>query len=93
MREKNKTLITPEGYTITFYDEESVEIKLEVPKETFETLRQIAEKRGLSVESVVKFFIGKGMRDSEPELAKELALKRLKSRKAAKENQEVDLAA
>jgi hypothetical protein len=93
MRKKNKTLVTPEGYTITFYDEESVEIKLDIPKETFESLRRIAEKRNLSVESVIKFFIGKGMRDLEPELAKELAVKRLNSRKAVKENQEVDLAA
>ena len=93
MREKNKTLITPEGYTLTFYESESVEIKLNIPKELFQALEQVAEKKDLSVESVLKFFIGKGLRDLEPELAKKVAMQRLKTRKSVEEKLEVDLAA
>jgi hypothetical protein len=93
MREKNKTLVTPEGYTLTFYDSESVEIKLNMPKELFETLEVVAKKKNLSVESVIKFFIGKGLRDLDPELAKKVAMQRLRSRKGIKESLEVDLAA
>ncbi len=93
MQEENKTLITPEGYTITFYNRESVEVNLNISKDTFEVLATIAKKKELSVESVIKFFIGKGLRETEPELAAELAVKRFKSRKKTGENLEVDLAA
>lgn len=93
MQEENKTLITPEGHTLTFYESESVEIKINISKDTFELLEEIAEKRELSVISLIKLFIGKGLRDLEPELTKELALKRFKSRKGKEEKEEVDLAA
>ena len=93
MREKNKTLVTPEGYTITFRERESVEIKLDIPKDVLETLETIAQKKNLSVESVIKFFIGQGLRkELDQQSAKELALKRLKSRKVSEENWVVDLA-
>lgn len=93
MQEENKTLITPEGYKITFYEQESVEVNLNVSKDTFEVLAEIGKKKDLSVESVIKFFIGKGLRETEPELAKKLAVKRFESRKKMKDNSEVDLAA
>ena len=94
MTEVNKTLKTPEGYTITFPESESVELSLNISKDTMELLEEIARKRDLNVISVIKFFISKGLRDLEPELAKESALKRFKSRKKFKEeNAEVDLVA
>jgi hypothetical protein len=93
MKEKNNTLITPEGHKITFYDRESVEINLNIPKDTMELLEEIAQKRDLSVISIIKFFISKGIRDLEPELAKKSAIKRFKNRKGVEENLEVDLAA
>ena len=93
MQEKNKTLETPEGYAVTFRERESVEVKLNIPKELFENLEIVAKKRDLSVESVLKFFIGKGLRDLEPELSKKAAMQRLKSRKGVEEKLEVDLAA
>ncbi len=92
MPKENKTLVTPEGYTLTFYNRESVELNLSISKDTFETLEQIAQKRDLSVESVIKFFISKGIRDLEPELAKKNAIKRFKNRKGVEENLEIDLA-
>lgn len=93
MREKNKTLITPEGYEVTFREQDSVEIKLNIPKEVLETLENIAQKRDLSVESVLKFLIGKGLRDLEPELANKIAIKRLRNRKVRSEKLEVELVA
>lgn len=94
MREKNKTLETPEGYTIIFRERESVEIKLDIPKDVLKILEEIAEKKNLSVESVLKFFIGQGLRkELDPKSAKELALKRLKSREDSDEHLEIDLAA
>lgn len=94
MPKENKTLTTPEGYTITFYDRESVEVNLSISKDTFEVIEQIARKKDLSVESVIKFFIGKGLRDFEPELAAKLARQRFKSRKGSEATtSESDLAA
>ena len=93
MLEENKTLVAPEVCTIKFYNQESVEVSLNISKDTFEVLATIAEKKDLSVESVIKFFIGKGLRETEPELAAELAVKRFKSRKKTRENSEADLAA
>ena len=94
MQEENKTLVTPEGYAITFYNQESVEVSLNISKDTFEILTAIAEKKGLSVESVIKFFIGKGLRETEPELAAKIAVKRFKSRKGSETTtSETDLAA
>ena len=37
MKEENKTLTTPEGYTITFRERESVEISLKYFKRYIET--------------------------------------------------------
>jgi hypothetical protein len=93
MSEENKKLITPEGHTITFQASESVEIKINIAKDTLEALEEIAKKRDLSVISLIKLFIGKGMRDLEPEMVKKLAVKRFKSRKNSTENTEIDLAA
>ena len=93
MQKENKTLVTPEGHTITFRETESVEINLNISKDTLETLETIAQKRNLSIASLLKLFIGKGLRDLEPELAKELALKKFRSRKGVEENLEVDLVA
>jgi hypothetical protein len=86
-------LITPEGHKLTFYDRESVEINLNLAKDTLELLEEIAKKKDLSVISIIKFFISKGIRDLEPELAKKSAIKRFKNRKGVEENLEVDLAA
>jgi hypothetical protein len=93
MNEKNNTLITPEGHKLTFYERESVEINLNLAKDTLELLEEIAKKKDLSVISVIKFLISKGIRDLEPELAKKTAIKRFKNRKGVEENLEVDLAA
>ena len=89
MKEENKTLTTPEGYTITFRERESVERSLNISKDTLKLLEEIANKKNLTITSVIKFFISKGVRDLEPELAKELAIKRFKSRKRMKINQKL----
>ncbi|MCY7347140.1 MAG: hypothetical protein LH614_13075 [Pyrinomonadaceae bacterium] len=94
MREKNKTLVTPEGYRLTFRERESVEVKLNIPKDVLEHLQEIANKKDISVESVLKFFIGQGLRkESSVNFVKESALKRLKSRKVSSKAADVDLAA
>lgn len=62
MQEENKTIVTPEGYTLRYREEETVELKLEIPKRVLSSLENIAEKRNLPLEAVVKFYIGQGLR-------------------------------
>lgn len=94
MQEKNKTLTTPEGFKLQFSERESAKITLNIPKDVLETLQTIADKKEMSVESVLKFFIGQGLRkELDPKSTKELMKKRLNSRKKIEENSEVDLAA
>ena len=86
--------MTEEGLELKPYPEEKEEITISVPKLTFEALEKIAERKDLPLKALIKFYIGQGMRqDMSDEEAKELALKRLKSRKGTEEKQEVDLAA
>ena len=91
MTDESKTTATPEGDTLTFNERESVEINLNISKDTMEILEVIAAKKDLSVTSIIKFFISKGVRDLEPELTKNNAVKRFRNRKNVKENLEVDL--
>ncbi len=62
MQEENKTIVTPEGYTLRYREQETVELKLEIPKRVLSSLENIAEKRNLPLEAVVKFYIGQGLR-------------------------------
>ncbi len=75
-------------------ENKSQEISIGIPLETLEALEKIAERKDLPLKALLKFYVGQGLRqDLSQEEAKELALKRLKSRKGAEEKQEIDLAA
>ncbi len=92
MQEKNETLLTPEGFKLVFRERESVEVKLDIPKDVLETLQEIADKKRVSVESVLKFFIGQGLRkELDSKSAKEHLMKRLNSRKNMEAVADVDL--
>ena len=93
MQKENRTLITPEGQKLTFRESKSVEVTLNISTDTMEMLREIAKEKDLSVESVLKFFISKGLREMKPEESARRAIERFRSRKAEKTKKEVDLAA
>lgn len=91
---KRNSDVTGENPSKPFTEEQSMaEIVIGVPFETMEVLREIAAKRKLSVESVVKFLIGKGLRDIEPELSGKAAIARIKNRKPIGDSVEMDLVA
>lgn len=70
------------------------EISIGIPKETLEVLEKVAAKKDLPVKALLKLYIGQGLtNDLSKAESKELALKRLKSRKDSNINVEVDLAA
>jgi len=94
MQNNSKKIMMEEGVELKPYTEEKEEVTINIPKLTFEALEKIAERRDLPLKALLKFYIGQGMRqDLSEEEAKELTLKRLKSRKGTEEKQEVDLAA
>ena len=77
-----------------FYPRKTKEITLELSADTLEVIEKKAKERNLSLNSLLKFYIGQGLRqDLSEKEAKELALKRLKSRKHAIEKHDIDLAA
>ena len=94
MQNKSKKIITEEGFELKFYPQDTEEISISIPKLTLEALENVAKGKNLPLKALLKFYIGQGLRnDLTKEEAKELALKRLKSRKGAEETLEVDLAA
>jgi len=86
-----KEIITEEGFALKFYPRETNNVSLELSADTIDLLRKKAEEREMPLEALLKFYIGQGMRqDLSEEEAKELALKRLKSRKGSEATLEVD---
>jgi hypothetical protein len=62
MQEENNNLITPEGYTLKFREQETVDINLQIPKRVLSSLEKVAAKRDMPLEAVLKFHIGQGLR-------------------------------
>lgn len=93
MKKDKKEIITEEGFVLNFYPRETKEISLEISADTLEVLEKKAKEKDLPLKALLKFYIGQGLRqDLSEEEAKELALKRFKSRKGKLKNKEVDLA-
>jgi uncharacterized DUF497 family protein len=92
---KNKEeVITEEGFALKFYPSETETVSINISVETVEVLKKKAKERDLSLESLLKFYIGQGLRqDMSEEEARNLALKRMASRKGSKGNADIDLAA
>ncbi len=94
MNKDKKEIITEEGFALKFYPRETKTVTLEISAETLEALEKKAKERDMPLKALLKFYVGQGLRqDLSQEEAKELALKRLKSRKGSEATSEVDLAA
>ncbi len=92
---KNKEeIITEEGFVLKLYPRETKTVSLNLSADTLEMIEKKAEEREMSLNALLKFYIGQGLRqDLTKEEAKEFTLKRLKNRKGVEENVEVDLVA
>lgn len=94
MKKDKKEIITEEGFALKFYPRETKTIALEISVDTLDVLEKKAKEKDLPLKALLKFYVGQGLRqDLSQEEAKELALKRLKSRKGSEEKLETDLAA
>jgi len=93
MQEENNNLVTPEGYTLKFKEVETVELNLEIPKRVLDSLEEVAAKRDLPLEAVLKFYIGQGLRQDVANLfsgnvlekTEEILTKHLKSKEEVSE--------
>lgn len=93
MKKDKKEIVTEEGFPLKFYPRETKTVALELSAETIDVLKKKAKERDMPLEALLKFYIGQGLRqDLSQKEAKELALKRLRSRKGSEEKSEVDLA-
>lgn len=92
---KNKEeVITEEGFALKLYPRETESISIDISVETIEVLKKKAKERDLPVQALLKFYIGQGLRqDMSEDEARDLALKRMASRKGPKGNADIDLAA
>lgn len=73
--------------------ENSGEVSIGIPSETLEVLEIVAKRKDLSVKGLLKFYVGQGLRqDLTDDEARDLAIKRMASRKGGKKT-DVDLAA
>ena len=94
MNKDKKEIVAEEGFTLKFYPRETKTVELEISADTLEVLEKKAKEKDLPLKALLKFYIGQGLRqDLSEEEARELALKRMKSRKGKNEKHEVDLAA
>lgn len=94
MSKGNEPFVTEEGYKLKFRERDSTEVRLSLGNDTLEFLEETAAKKDISVESLIKFFISKGLRDIEPELSARRAVERFKNRKSGNnQSPDVDLAA
>lgn len=94
MKKDKKEIVTVEGSKLKFYPRETKSVELEISADTLEVLEKKAKEKDLPLKALLKLYIGQGLRqDLTQEEAKELALKRLKSRKGTDEKKEIDLAA
>ena len=52
-----------EDYTLTIKPRPSETVSIKIPLDTLEQLQEIANNRNMSVESLIRFYIGKNLRE------------------------------
>jgi hypothetical protein len=79
---------------LKLYPRETEAVSIDISVETMEMLKKKAEERDLPLKALLKLYIGQGLRqDMTEEESRDLALKRMASRKRPKKNADIDLAA
>jgi hypothetical protein len=69
MKKANKdVLMTEEGFALRFQPRTSTTIALPIPKDTLAALEKVADGRDMSVEALLKFYIGQGLRQDVAQL-------------------------
>ena len=59
----------PEEYKLNLHPRPQDTVSLKLPKDTLESLQKVADSRDMSVEALLKFYIGHGLRQDLTELS------------------------
>jgi CopG antitoxin of type II toxin-antitoxin system len=58
-----------EEFTLQLHPRQHETVSLEIPKDTLESLKKIADSRDMSYEALLKFYIGQGLRQDVAKLS------------------------
>jgi hypothetical protein len=76
MKNPDEKLITEEGFELKFNLRETVDISLKIPKDVLASLEKVAQKREMSVQALVKFYIGQNLRQDLAKMFSDKVLER-----------------
>ena len=62
MSKPEETLITEEGFELRFRPRASSELTIQIPDDVLVSLQKLADNRDMSVEALVKLYVGQGLR-------------------------------
>ena len=78
MKNNGKEIVTEEGFVLNFRARETEDVSLKIPSDILVLLEQIAKERDMSVQALLKFYIGQGLRqDAGKEIAEQILKHRL----------------
>lgn len=63
-----------EEVSLNFRPRATEKVSINIPKQTLESLKKVAVNRDMSVEALLKFYIGQGLRQDLAKLFSELVL-------------------
>ncbi len=76
MKKRDQDLKTEEGYSLQFRPRASTTVTVKIPNEVLASLEKIAARRDMSVEALVRFYIGQSLRQDLDETTSESAFEK-----------------
>lgn len=62
MKKPEEILISEEGFELRLYPRASSDVTIQIPDDTLASLQKIAESQQMSVEALIKMYVGQGLR-------------------------------
>lgn len=67
---------TEEGFELRFRPRKNTRISFQIPAEALASLKKVAENRNMSVEALIKFYVGQGLRQDLSKLVADRVLEK-----------------
>ena len=67
MKKPGEILISEEGFDLGFRPRASSKVMIRIPDDVLASLQKIADSREMSVESLIKLYVGQGLRQDSLE--------------------------
>ncbi|MEW5938807.1 MAG: hypothetical protein AB1750_04040 [Chloroflexota bacterium] len=75
-KQTNETLVTEEGFELRLRPRASKPVTIHIPADALASLKKIAASRDMSVEALLKFYIGQSMRQDLAKLSADRVLEK-----------------